>query len=149
MNQVSEINYTEMIVTPKKIEFDPLSNKIIGLAIDVHKDIGPGYVESIYQNALKYELKENKIPFETEKKIEVYYKNELMGVHRLDLLVDNEIVLELKAVKEILGIHVSQVISYLKATGNEIGLILNFSKSKLDIRRVKYDKNRADNFSSF
>jgi GxxExxY protein len=147
MNQVLEIKYRDILARPTKIEYDPLSNKIIGLAIDVHKDIGPGFVESIYQNALKYELQENEIPFETEKKIEVYYKNELMGIHRLDLLIDSKLIVELKAVKELLNVHVSQVTSYLKATGNEIGLILNFAKSKLDIKRVKFDKKRVKKYS--
>ena len=140
MNQISEINYTDILASPKKIEFESLSNKIIGLAIEVHKQIGPGFIESIYQNALIYELTKNHMPFETEKKIDIYYKNKLVGVHRLDLLVNQEIVVELKAIKEILSGHVSQVVSYLKATNLKTGLILNFSKSKLDIKRVKFDK---------
>jgi GxxExxY protein len=141
MKKLSQMNYKDILANPKGYEFDPLSKKIIGLAIVVHKEIGPGYIERIYHNALKYEFINNKMPYETEKIIEINYKNKLMGMHRLDLIVNEKIVVEIKAIQEILGVHISHVISYLKATGNEIGLILNFSKSKLDIKRVKHDKS--------
>ena len=120
--------------------FDILSKKTIGVAIEVHKTLGPGFIEIIYHNAMKKELDIQNIPFETEKEIIIKYKNEQVGLHRLDLLINNDIIVELKAVKEITDVHLSQIISYLKATGLNVGLILNFSKPKIDIKRVIYDK---------
>ena len=120
--------------------FDILSKKTIGVAIEVHKTLGPGFIEIIYHNAMKKELDIQNIPFETEKEIIIKYKNEQVGLHRLDLLINNDIIVELKAVKEITDVHLSQIISYLKATGLNVGLILNFSKPKIDIKRVVYDK---------
>ena len=119
--------------------FDILSKKTIGVAIEVHKTLGPGFIEIIYHNAMKKELELQNIPFETEKGIIITYKNEQVGLHRLDLLINNEIIVELKAVKEITDVHLSQIISYLKATELNVGLILNFSKPKIDIKRVVYD----------
>ncbi len=139
MVQMLDKNNDDLIKN-EKYEFESISNKIIGAAIEVHKRLGPGFVEIIYHNALKYELNLQNIPFETEKGIEIYYKDKLVGLHRLDLLVNNEIVVELKAMKDILSGHISQVVSYLKATKIKTGLILNFSKPRLEIKRVKVDK---------
>lgn len=140
MVQILDEKNDNELMKNQQYEFESISNKIIGAAIEVHKRLGPGFVESIYQNALKYELNLMNIPFETEKGIEIYYKDKLVGIHRLDLLVNNEIVVELKAMKGILSGHISQVVSYLKATKIKTGLILNFSKSILEIRRIKADK---------
>ena len=118
----------------KKI--DVTSNHIIGAAIKVHKTLGPGFLESIYHNSIKIELKKCNLPFETEKVILIKYEDALVGEHRLDLVVNNEVVVELKAVQDITDIHIAQVISYLKASGLKLGLILNFSKKIIDIKRV-------------
>jgi GxxExxY protein len=125
----------------KEKKFDKLSNQLIGKAIEVHKTLGPGFNESIYQNALIIEFEEAKIHLETEKEIPIYYRGEVVGIHRIDIKADNKIILELKAVSDITDVHVAQVVSYLKATGLNIGLILNFAKSKLEIRRVVYDSD--------
>ena len=122
----------------KKYEFEEISGKIIGAGIEVHKTLGPGFIESIYHNSMKKELDIQKIPYETEKDVKIYYKDEQVGEHRLDLYVNNEIVVELKAIQEIIDVHISQVVSYLKASNRSVGIILNFGKSKLDIKRVKY-----------
>jgi GxxExxY protein len=113
-----------------------LSDKLISAAIEVHKILGPGFIESVYHNAMENEMELQDIPFETEKTIRIFYKNEEVGLHRVDLLIDNKIVIELKAVYDISDIHVSQVISYLKATKLNVGLIINFSKNKIDIQRI-------------
>lgn len=118
------------------MEFDKLSNDIIGAAIDVHKALGSGFLESIYHNALKIELSKKGIKFESERTVKIWYSNEEVGFHRLDLVVNDEIIVELKTVKEISNVHRAQVMSYLKATGLEIGLILNFSKPTLEVRRA-------------
>ncbi len=117
-------------------QFEELSNQLIGAAIKVHKELGPGFLESIYEQALKVELSESGLGFDSQKEIKVQYSGVEVGVHRLDLIVEEEIILELKAVKELADIHFVQLRSYLKATGIKVGLLLNFSKPTLEVRRV-------------
>lgn len=116
--------------------FEDLSGKVIGAAIEVHSALGPGFLESIYEEALKVELSEHGIQFESQKDIRIEYLGVDVGMHRLDLVVEDTIILELKAVKELTDIHFAQLRSYLKATGLKIGLLLNFSRPTLEIRRV-------------
>ena len=117
-------------------EFEDLSGKIIGAAIEVHKILGPGFLESIYREAMKLELGMRGIPYKDEEEIEIYYKDEKVGLHRLDILVADQIVVELKAAKAINENHMAQTLSYLKATGLEVGLVLNFKPAKLEIKRI-------------
>ena len=113
-----------------------MSNQIIGAAIKVHKELGPGFLESIYEEALKVELSKNEIDFASQMEVQIEYLGVLVGLHRLDLFVQNEVIVELKAVKELADIHFAQLRSYLKATGMKVGLLLNFSKPALEVRRV-------------
>jgi GxxExxY protein len=122
----------------EKEQVNELSNKLIGCAIRVHRTLGPGFIEKIYGRALSYEFDKNKIKFIPEKSIKVKYENILLGQHRLDFLVEDEIILETKAVYEINNFHMAQMVSYLKATNKKLGLILNFSRSTLQIKRVVY-----------
>lgn len=117
-------------------QFDPLSNNIIGIAIKVHKELGPGFLESVYEEALKVEFSANNLEFESQKEIKIKYNGVEIGVHRLDLVVDNKIIAELKAVKELADIHFAQIRSYLKATGLRIGLLINFAKPILEVKRI-------------
>ena len=117
-------------------DFEELSNQIIGLAINVHRELGPGFLENIYEEALKVDLSEHGIEFESQKEIKVKYLGVEIGTHRIDLIVENIILLELKAVKELADIHFAQLRSYLKATNLKVGLLLNFSKPTLEIKRV-------------
>lgn len=117
-------------------EFDDLSNRIIGAAIEVHTALGPGFLESIYEEALKVEFSEQGLHYESQKEIKVEYLGEEVGRHRLDLLVEESIIVELKAVSDLADIHFAQLRSYLKATGVKVGLLLNFAKPTLKIRRV-------------
>ncbi|MBW1841975.1 MAG: GxxExxY protein [Deltaproteobacteria bacterium] len=117
-------------------QFEELSKRIIGVAIEVHKILGPGFLESIYEAGLKVEFSKDKIRYESQKEIKIQYLGVDIGVHRLDLIVENKIVLELKAVKELTDIHFAQLRSYLKASGLRVGLLLNFAKPTLEIRRV-------------
>lgn len=117
-------------------EFDKISNEVIGAAIEVHKALGSGLMESIYHNALKIELRKKGIKYESEITVKIWYSDEEVGSHRLDLVVNDEIIVELKTVPEISNVHRAQVMSYLKAAGLEIGLILNFSKPTLEVRRA-------------
>ena len=104
-----------------------LSYEIIGAAIEVHNDLGPGLLEVIYHNALCVELAERSIPFEREKPITVKYKGQSVGDFRVDVLVAQRIVIELKSVERILPVHQSQIMTYLRITGCRLGLLMNFN----------------------
>ena len=133
---IAEITIREIEKEKEAHQFEELTKKIIGAAILVHRELGPGFVESIYEEALKVEFSEHSLSFESQKEITVKYLDVVVGVHRLDMLVENQVILELKAVKELTDVHFAQLRSYLKATGLKVGLLLNFSKPKLEIRRV-------------
>ena len=120
----------------KRHQFEDLSKKIIGAAIKVHKELGPGFLESIYEEALKVEFSEHGFQYDSQKEIEIRYHGVPVGLHRLDLVVENKIIVELKAVKELSDVHFAQPRSYLKASGLKIGLLLNFSKPTLEVKRV-------------
>jgi len=113
-----------------------LTGLIIGAAMEVHRLLGPGFLEAIYQRALLHELKLRRLDVETERQIEIAYKNLVVGVHRLDMIVQRCVVVELKAVSTIADIHRAQAISYLKASGLEVALILNFGEASLTFKRV-------------
>jgi len=116
--------------------FEELSGRILAAAVDVHKALGPGFVEPIYQKAMEGALQHRAIPFERQKEIHVIFEEVDVGLQRLDLIVDNQIILELKAVAALAEIHYAQLKSYLKATGLHVGLLLNFSAPTLTIKRV-------------
>jgi len=120
----------------KKHAFDLLSEKIIGAAIKVHRELGPGFLESIYEEALKVELSKSKIKYETQKEIKIKYRDVDVGSHRLDMIVENQVILELKATKDFMDVHYAQLRSYLKATGFKVGLLLNFAKPTVEIKRI-------------
>lgn len=117
------------------IIFDELSNRVIGAALEVHKRLGPGFMEAIYEQALKVELAKRKISFEAQMQIQIWYDDQIVGTHVLDLLVEGRLVVELKAVKRLDDIHSAQLLSYLRATGAGVGLILNFNSPTLVIKR--------------
>jgi GxxExxY protein len=129
-------------VTPYRIEpskeVDELAHKVIGAAIEVHRTIGPGYGENIYEEALGVELDIQDIPFERQVKIAVEYKGHKVGEGRLDLLVAKILPVELKAVEALAPIHQAQLISYLKMTRLQLGLLINFNVPilKHGIKRV-------------
>ena len=125
-----------MSMGDNKHQFEELSKKIIGAAIEVHRALGPGFLENIYEEALKLELSEHRLHYDSQKEIKIMYLGVEIGTHRLDLLVENKIIVELKAVKEFADIHFAQLRSYLKATGLKVGLLLNFAKPALEIKRV-------------
>ncbi len=117
-------------------ELSDLTRDIIGSAIEVHKTIGPGFTEKIYSRALQLELQKREVPFHVEQSIRIKYKGQLLGIHRLDLVIKDTVVVELKAVYQINNFHIAQMLSYLKATDKRLGLILNFSRAKLEVKRV-------------
>jgi len=122
--------------TEDKYPCSGITDKIIKCAIEVHKTLGPGFLENIYESALIYEMKQQGLKAENQKVISIFYKGIVIGEHRLDLLVENEVIVENKTVKEFNDIHKAQILSYLRATGKRIGLLINFAKTKIDIKRI-------------
>jgi GxxExxY protein len=116
---------------------DQLTHAIIEAIINVHRSLGPGFLESIYHRALIVELRKQALQFETEVDIPIRYAGELVGRHPLDLVIDRHIIVELKTVEALSKAHYSQVRSYLKATGLPLALLVNFASEKADYRRVE------------
>lgn len=113
-----------------------LTGDIIGAAIEVHRHLGPGFLESVYGNALAIELRARSIGFERELAVPIFYRGAEVGLHRLDLFVAGRMVVELKAVKELVDMHYCVMRSYLHAVKCPYGLILNFARSTLGVKRV-------------
>lgn len=119
-------------------ERDPRSAAIIGAAMEVHRHLGPGFLEPVYQEALAMEFAERGIPFEREHPIPILYKGRKLGsTYRADFLCHVGIIVELKALTRIGGLEEAQLLHYLKATGLTMGLILNFGAKSLEIRRME------------
>ncbi|MBI1742599.1 GxxExxY protein [Candidatus Acetothermia bacterium] len=110
-----------------RFEIDEWARLVIGAAIEVHKHLGPGYLESVYEEALAMEFNLRSVPFERQKPINVTYKGQPVGESRLDFLVDGCLIVELKAVEAFAPVHQAQVISYLKAMNLQLGLLINFN----------------------
>ena len=117
---------------------DVLAHQVIGAAIEVHRHLGPGFLESIYEDALAVELGFRDIPFTRQPKIDISYKGCPVGSARPDFFIGNELVVEIKAVESLAPIHQAQVISYLKSINKSLGLLVNFKVRilKEGIRRV-------------
>jgi len=113
-------------------DLNDLTRKIIGCAIDVHKILGLGLFESAYEECLCYELEQNKIAYKRQKPIPVVYKTiKLDAGYRIDILVENKVVLELKAIDALAPIHTAQILTHLKFSEKKIGLLINFNVTKL------------------
>ncbi len=117
---------------------DNLTERIIGAAIEVHKTLGPGLLESIYEEALCHEFELQKIEYERQVPVDLVYKGRVISGHRVDLLVEKEVVVELKSVSRMPDVAISQAISYLKATNLKRALIINFGEKRLidGVKRV-------------
>lgn len=110
------------------VKFSELSNKVIGCAIEVHQTLGPGLLESAYQQCLHFELLSNGLSVETEKPLPVIYKGvELDCGYRMDIVVENEIIIELKSIQKIEPVHEAQILSYMKLSGIKYGFLMNFN----------------------
>jgi GxxExxY protein len=118
------------------LEFEALTKQIIGAAIEVHRRLGPGFLESVYEKALIIELKKRGLAVQHQVEIQIRYDDKEVGHHRLDLFVENTIVVELKAIKNLEDVHFAVVRSYLKAADRKHGLLLNFAKITLEVKRV-------------
>ncbi len=119
-------------------EVEQLAERVIGCCVRVHRELGPGLLESIYARAVALELKITGIPFESEKPLPMHYRGEILCYQRLDVLVGGRIVLEMKSVERLDSIHVAQVLSYLRVAHVRLGLLVNFNVPmlKYGIRRV-------------
>ncbi len=115
---------------------EKLTQSIISAAYQVHNTLGEGFLEKCYREAMKIECKNLNIEAESEVPLKVYYQNILIGNFYADLIVENKVLLELKAVKEIIPAHTAQLLHYLKATRIRVGLIINFGSQKLQIKRM-------------
>lgn len=113
-----------------------LTERILGAAIHVHRQLGPGFLEKMYENALCLEFAKRRLPFQRQVPVTVRYDGEEIGMHRLDLIVEGKVVVEIKAAKDIEDVHLATVLSYLRATGLQAGLLLNYRAARLGIRRV-------------
>jgi GxxExxY protein len=121
---------------PVEIVEKELSYKIIEAAIEVHRQLGPGYFENLYEEALAIELQQRGHTVERQKKIEVKYKDQAIGLHVLDMVVEGRVMLELKAVSDILPIHLKQALGYLKSTGLPLAMVINFGAERVQFHRV-------------
>jgi GxxExxY protein len=124
--------------TLKEYPFKDITEKIISCAIEVHSLLGPGLLENLYEEAMEHELKSRGIVYKRQKELEIKYKGNPTGNYRLDYLIENKMIIELKCVEAIKGIHIAQVLTYLKAENLRVGLLINFHVNKLKegIRRV-------------
>jgi len=127
----------------EKYKHKELTDKIIHAFYCMYNELGFGFLENVYQNALYFELQNRGFKVEPQKAIDVYYQTQLVGKYKADLIVDNLIILELKAVDFLVAEHEHQLINYLKATDIEVGLLLNFGM-KPEIRRKAFDNERKN-----
>ena len=125
-----------------------LTSKVIGCAMEVHNQLGNGFQEVIYQRALFIELGLKGIIHEREKEMPLQYKNHDIGTRRVDFFVEDKVMVEIKAVKELEDVHLAQAINYLEAYKMEIGLLINFGNTRLQFKRVMKPKPKNQNITS-
>ena len=124
---------------------DPKTHAIIGAAMEVHRQLGSGFLEAVYQEALEIEFKERDIPSRYQPLVQITYKGQpLKKTYQPDYLCYESIVVELKALAKLTGTEVSQMINYLKATGTKTGLLLNFGSKSLEFKRIVYSEESKD-----
>ena len=119
-----------------KVIHKELSYRVMKAVFEVHNTLGQGFVESVYEEALAYELELRGIPFERQKVVTVRYKERVVGTHRLDLVVDGKVLLELKAVSALTDVFKQQMLSYLKATRLKLGILINFGTPRVEYTRI-------------
>ncbi|AHW59102.1 GxxExxY protein [Draconibacterium orientale] len=122
------------------MEFEELTHKIIGCAMQVHRTLGNGFQEVIYQRALALEFDHQGIEYDREKVMSIYYRNLEIGKRRVDFFVENKIMVELKAVIKLEDVHLAQAMNYLEAYQMKIGLLINFGSKSLTFKRVHNNK---------
>ena len=124
-----------------------ITNTILKVYCEVYNELGHGFLEKVYQNAMYFELKARGLKVESQKEIKVYFKQQLVGEYYSDLIVENKVIIELKATEVLMNAHVAQTINYLKATPIEIGILLNFG-SEPEFKRLIYTNNKKSNLKN-
>jgi len=119
-----------------EIIYKELSYKIIGIAMEVHNELGSGFLEKVYENSMMVLFRNREIMAEKQYKIKVIFKSEVVGEYIADILVERDIIVELKTVEKITNIHRAQLLNYLKATVIKLGIIINFKNQKLEYERI-------------
>ena len=126
-------------------KYAEITQKIIGISMLVHRNLGGGnFTENIFHRALLLELAEAGIVYESQKELPVYYKQRLIGKKRVDIFVENKVLVELKAIAEFEKIHFNQVINYLKVFNIEVGLLINFGTASLQVKRFVNSNYKSD-----
>ena len=122
----------------ESVQHDPLTHRIIGCAIEVHRQLGPGLMEATYEEAMCIELRDQGISFVRQAGVPVFYKGHLIGEHRPDLVVQERVVVEVKSVERLIGVHQAQLLAYMRLLKKPVGLLLNFNSEVLrtGIRRL-------------
>ena len=121
-----------------------LTDSILKTYFDVYNQLGYGFLEKVYQNAIYFELKSLGFKMEAQKPIKVYFKNQVVGEYYADLLVEDKVIIELKACELLMSAHIAQIMNYLKATEIEVGLVLNFGENP-EFKRILYTNDRKNN----
>ena len=124
-----------------KLLHNKITDSILKAYFDVYNQLGYGFLEKVYQNAMYFELKSLVYKVESKKPIKVYFKNQLVGEYYADLLVDDKVIVELKACELLMNAHTAQLMNYLKATEIEVGLVLNFGEEP-EFKRIIYTNDR-------
>ena len=131
------------MIVKNEYPLSELTSKIIGCAMEVHKKLGCGFQEVVYQRALEVEMRLQRLEFSREHEMEIMYKGEKIGVRRVDFFVEGKIMVELKALVQLEDVHLAQAINYLEAYNLEIGLLINFGSRQLQFKRVMKPKKTA------
>jgi len=113
-------------------EITDFTCKVIGVCMDVHREIGPGFPEEYYQKALELEFEERHIPFEPQKPLPMFYKDHQIGLNYLDFEIDEKLILEIKSVNKLTEVHLFQVLKYLAVSGLDLALLVNFGNARLE-----------------
>ena len=138
-------NESKKSVVQTAYKYSELTSRIIGCAMAVHRALGNGFQEVIYQRALEIELADNGIVFSREHEMPVYYKNQQIGTRRVDFLIENVVSVELKAIIKLEDVHFAQAINYLEAYDLEVGLLINFGSKSLEFKRLLNSKFKQKN----
>jgi GxxExxY protein len=124
------------VINKESYQHSDITGKIIGCAMEVHRYLGNGFQEVIYQRALALEMQHQGLSFQREYEMQIYYKGAHIGTRRVDFFVEEKVMLELKAVIQMEDAHLAQAINYLEASGTETGLLINFGSRSLQFKRV-------------
>ena len=131
--------WAKQIIQMEDFLYKQETYEIIGAAMEVHKKLGCGFYEAVYQEALELEFQDREIPYEREARLDIYYKNKLLKKHyQADFICFENVVVELKALSTLTSEHESQLLNCLKAAGLEVGLLINFGRKSLEYKRMAY-----------